>query len=772
MALQVWLPLTKDLRNQGLASLFSSGTPVFKNNGKLGSKSLDLKTQVSFNCSAMANKTIFSIAFWAKVNADSSLTSNWVDVIGFTDVSTSGTNGQLRWETCYGSTSYRGSTYNQAWNISSHDNATYATAQMSSNPIQEDKGKWHHYVFTTNGVQAIEYRDGIVYANYTGNGGHLNGSFWCGQTNAINGEIQDVRIYDHCLSLMEVKELSKGLVLHYPLNRGGWGQENLLLNTSTPATWSKTLNDSGYAVNDCFKTQSPVPTLFSVDELITISFDWSTTATGGNFHVECGAVTPWIWGTVISSKGTRNSASNYIDITSSNKSGHAEITFKITSNQTGAADTLQWLRIRQDGADTASKTFTISKAKLERGSTATPWCPNSSDTFATTIDSNGTIEYDTSGYCNNGTRIGFSQQNLLLGSDFSSQYTSNLVTNSSTDWTKYLRGYNTSTSFTFSNGECTTTLNAAANLGVCFARKATDINLNHNSYYTLSCEAKSTQTTKPLCIGLSYYNNSNTWIWRGGTNPTNFTTANTWQKFSLTFKPDADTQYISYCFTVVGAANGTDTFTIRHCKLEKGSSMTPWVNRESNNWSSDTPKYQVSTSLNNNASKLHISGLSTSGFGNSYSIAWWGKTNSFSGLMQWGFSDGIRLNGIFNGNLWNTGDSANNPLYVPGTTTQVSVPTTNEWHHFVMVGDGSTSKVYKDGELWGQAKTYKAISGTSIYFNGWDSSTSYSNNNGYSMSDFRIYATALSASDVKSLYQNSAYIDSSGNVYGAVHSEV
>ena len=265
---------------------------------------------------------------------------------------------------------------------------------------------------------------------------------------------------------------------------------------------------------------------------------------------------------------------------------------------------------------------------------------------------------------------------------------------------------------------------------------------------------------------------------------------------------NGETVYVNFLDDITRTiATGQGPITLTHFKLEKGSIATPWCPNSADtlattmglnsateydcsgfcnngirtgtfSWTSDTLKYQVSTSFNNNASKLHISGLSTSGFGNSYSIAWWGKTNSFSGLMQWGFSDGIRLNGIFNGNLWNTGDSANNPLYIPGTTTQVIVPTTNIWHHFVMTGDGTTCKVYKDGELWGQAKTYKAISGTSIYFNGWDSSTSYSNNNGYSMSDFRIYATALSADDVKSLYQNSAYIDGSGNVYGAVHTEV
>jgi hypothetical protein len=139
--------------------------------------------------------------------------------------------------------------------------------------------------------------------------------------------------------------------------------------------------------------------------------------------------------------------------------------------------------------------------------------------------------------------------------------------------------------------------------------------------------------------------------------------------------------------------------------------------------------------------------------------------------MFWGFSDGIRLNGMYAGTLWNTGDSSSNPIYVPGTTTTITAPSVNVWHHYVMTGDGTTCKLYVDGVLYGQAKTYKAISGTSIYINGWDSSTSYCSDN-TNISDFRIYATALSTDDVKSLYQNSAYIDSSGNVYGAVHSEV
>lgn len=160
------------------------------------------------------------------------------------------------------------------------------------------------------------------------------------------------------------------------------GGRNMLLDTDAPKTFTITLNSSNYIAVSCYKTYAPVPSIFSVDDLVTISFDWSTTATDGNFRIECGNVTPWTWGTVINAIGTRSSTSQITDITSSNTSGHIIATFKITSSQTSATSELQWLRIRVDGANTNGKTFTVSNAKAERGNKATDWTPAPEDVQA------------------------------------------------------------------------------------------------------------------------------------------------------------------------------------------------------------------------------------------------------------------------------------------------------------------------------------------------------------------------------------------------------
>lgn len=181
----------------------------------------------------------------------------------------------------------------------------------------------------------------------------------------------------------------------------------------------------------------------------------------------------------------------------------------------------------------------------------------------------------------------------------------------------------------------------------------------------------------------------------------------------------------------------------------------------------NTPKYEASTHFSSNTQYIRVTDLNTSAFGNSYTFTWWAKASDFGTInMMWGFADGNRFNCFHTGPYWNTGDSQNNPIYSSGTII-ATTPGGGQWHFFAAVGDGSTSKAYVDGQLWGTAKTYKPITGNTIVINGWSTGTDFSYSN-LDMSDFRIYATPLSAADVLSLYHNNAYIDSSNTIHGPI----
>lgn len=270
-----------------------------------------------------------------------------------------------------------------------------------------------------------------------------------------------------------------------------------------------------------------------------------------------------------------------------------------------------------------------------------------------------------------------------------------------------------------------------------------------------------------------------------------------WTYYTKTFTANQNMvdHSCNYQLGVTGSAN----ISICGMKLEEGEIATIWIPNETDALYSamgydsniepdcsgykrdgiivgtitrnvDTPRYKTCNNITNNSSYIKIDNLQTSGFSNSYSFSWWGKISSFSGRMFWGFSNGIRLNGIYNGNLWNTGDGSNNPLYTPGTTTQIAIPSVNKWHHFVMTGDGTNCKLYLDGKYYGIAKTYKSISGTTIYINGWDNGTTYSGQ--IYISDFRIYCTTLSADDAKALYEDAGYVDKNGNFHAYEYVEI
>lgn len=226
MGLKVWLPLNGDLKNLGCGDITYTGTPVYKDTSKIGAKSLNLATRISCNCPQLNGLKKFSITLWAKVNTDTSLSTNWVDIITFTDQTPNGTKGLLRWETCYANNAaHRGASW--------HDNTTYAITPantLSGSQGTGAKDRWEHLTITVDNDFRV-YRNGALECVCAAAGGHLTGAFNIGETNLINGEINDIRIYDHCLSAAEVHEIAQGLILHYKLNNNINIGNNLLPNS-------------------------------------------------------------------------------------------------------------------------------------------------------------------------------------------------------------------------------------------------------------------------------------------------------------------------------------------------------------------------------------------------------------------------------------------------------------------------------------------------------------------------------------------------------------
>ena len=265
------------------------------------------------------------------------------------------------------------------------------------------------------------------------------------------------------------------------------------------------------------------------------------------------------------------------------------------------------------------------------------------------------------------------------------------------------------------------------------------------------------------------------------------------QRVSVTWTaPTNDTYTVNRINLMIGSAKPDNELYFTDIKFEEGSKPTPWMPNPEDEiysklgyddtteydvsgykhngvktgiqYSSDTVKYNTSTLINSEENNIILSGLKTTGFKDSFSISWWAKVSIFSGKMMWGFMDGNRLNGIYNGNLWNTGDGSNNPIYEIGTTTQITVPTVDVWHHFVMTGDGTKNYLYVDGILYGESKIYKPLQGTSLVINGFDLQEhyKYTSSRQLLISDFRIYATALSPEAVLELYHTAATLSSNG----------
>ena len=215
MSLQVWLPFTDGtLKQQGLKNVSATvgGTINLTETGKLG-KCATIGTTaggITLPASAMTSFTECSVAFWINITA-------W----------------NTSWDTFFqaglGSTPWNNYIFGILRNQSdylcftiSNGSSTSSGGYISSNLTI---GQWTHLVFTysnkkckiyINGVLDKEYSTSIApnFADIT----HISIGRGTSSNYQSKCKLNDFRIYDHCLSPMEVKQISQGLVLHYPLN--------------------------------------------------------------------------------------------------------------------------------------------------------------------------------------------------------------------------------------------------------------------------------------------------------------------------------------------------------------------------------------------------------------------------------------------------------------------------------------------------------------------------------------------------------------------------
>lgn len=382
MGLQIWLPLNGNLNNQGInktITITNNGATV-DTNGKIG-QCYSLNGSGNYiQISNLPNPKSVTVAFWMKRN----VTTN---------------SRQFMFTAWYGVTcELTASNHVHCYVADSHGVCD------STNVITVDTG-WVHVAYTfEDKVGAKLYLNGVLDSSVSSS----NSIHWTTTTGRIgnysnmyfNGCINDFRFYDHCLSPEEVKRISEGLVLHYPLSNRGFGGDNIIKN-SWPEERIYTYPSSSYS--DKF---SPITTIVPSASKYTLSFYAKSTVNGDKIRTHY--YSPNTTTTCVSSQGiTKTASDGNMDFTLSTSWKRYWVTY--TQNETTAVKHVICPRLLS-GQGTG--TISIKGIKFEEGEKATAWIPNSADTLYSSLQLGSTAELDCSGYQYNGIK-----NNVVNGTD-------------------------------------------------------------------------------------------------------------------------------------------------------------------------------------------------------------------------------------------------------------------------------------------------------------------------------------------------------------------
>lgn len=395
MALQIWLPLNGDLTQQGLSNVtVTNNGATVDNNGKIGKCysfdgtddriSIDNKISLSYP---------ISIAAWIYPTNVSSTNTQYI--LSY-NTDTGGTAGHLLGLGFYGGSALA------IWHGGSFVNTT---TSLSNNT-------WYHVCATIDSSKKVN-----VYVNgsniYTATISNIPASTWLtfgarcnsstggsgGASYYYKGKMNDVRVYDHALSAKEVKDLAKGLVLHYRL--AGPGGANLLPGTHINEN-TITYPTSNYSDRNI----SSIKTDVLNGTTYTVSFEAKSTHNGDKIRIHFYNPSNITKG--IGSQGQSNAASDgNMDFTLSDKWEKYWATYTIPANgNTSRNVIIARVGASGSGYPTGTGVLSFRHEKVEEGSIATPWVPHTSDSLYSILGYNNNIEYDCSGYHRNGAKSG------------------------------------------------------------------------------------------------------------------------------------------------------------------------------------------------------------------------------------------------------------------------------------------------------------------------------------------------------------------------------
>lgn len=399
MSLQIWLPFNGHYKNQGLLGdvQINNEAPSFINDSEKGyvysSGSLKISAE---QAKILFSPNEFSFACWVK---PISASDNGCTLFGNDGMEPP--NNREFTIFLYPTTL----DLHYSWQNES-DTDTVASTMISNFFILN---KWTHVAITYKNQTINIYKNGVLYRTNTSNIIKRTKFF---ETRLIsnwsNANLSDYRVYNHCLSPLEIKQLSVGLIGHYPLNQFEKSSKNLINNPKSLSDWI------GYDE----KTSNG---MFSVAKFTytNINDNYIDMTYSGTFNVESN--TYYTFSFFAKASSNLNFQSFFYN--NNNPDGYANVSAKNSLGNTGTSSdgrivtnaTTIWKRYwiiwktgphvtlplslilaRFDKSNSKDDTIWIYAPKLEKGYNENPqWTPGFGD------GDWPQIEYDISGLTNN-----------------------------------------------------------------------------------------------------------------------------------------------------------------------------------------------------------------------------------------------------------------------------------------------------------------------------------------------------------------------------------